>query len=157
MIEIAAAEPEPEQPPEQPPEEPPEEPPDGSGAASTQNVHGSSASALCAQPPEAPTPAPKKRGRPRKNPAPPPQPAPEPEPPQPAPQPKVKAKPPPKPKPRERVPRETIQTKSALMPPQESQDPLARLSSTDLVAELLVRRAQNERHRQRDMYRSWLA
>ena len=107
-------------------------------------------------------PAPKRRGRPRKvpprvdtpAPAEPAEPA-EPiepieQPPTPAP--KVKAKPqpkprapPPSPRPLHRVPEERY--------PQAFDD----ISSTELVAELLARRANANRDSQRQMFRSWLS
>ena len=56
-----------------------------------------------------------------------------------------KPAPPPAPRPSPRQP--------MIEPPD---DPLSRLSSHELIAELLVRRQASDRARQRDMYRSWL-
>ena len=91
-------------------------------------------------------PAPKKRGRPRKVQAPPQEP-----PPVPTPAPKAKTKtrpraPPPSPRPIQRVPEERY--------PQAGIDTI---SSTELVAELLSRRASANRDNQRQMFRSWLS
>ena len=90
-------------------------------------------------------PVPKKRGRPRKVQLPPPD--------EPTPVVKSKAKPktrqrapPPSPKPLQRVPEERYPQALGF----------GSFSSTELVAELLSRRASADRDRQRQMFRSWL-
>ena len=91
--------------------------------------------------------APKKRGRPRKAAAPPPTPSP-------VKVPKAKAAP------KAKVVRAPPKERARALPEEESY-PMASaidsISSTELVAELLSRRAVADRDRTRQMYRSWLS
>ena len=98
---------------------------------------------------EEPAPAPKKRGRPRKAPPPPPPPAPSPVPKRKAPKAAPKAK-----VVQQKPPRERARAEEESYP---QANPFDSISSTELVAELLGRRAAEDRDRTRHMYRSWLS